>query len=301
MVKVLYVMGLYRSGSTILDIVLANHAKMVGVGELRNLPYTFAGRSERCACGVSVIECPFWLSVRGVWEARVGGQSAGARLASLQDRFERTRSLPRVLLQGAWRTRDFDDYCSLTTELYRAIAEVSEREIIVDSSKYPARSFALLTAPDIDLRIVHLVRDGRAVIWSVRRKESTEVDLKSEQVTAHTTRQWTVTNLLSSVVAARAGSRAIRMRYEDLVTAPARELARIGALAGEDVASLTERVLSDEPLDVAHTVAGNRVRMRGQVKLRLDDEWRSRLSPRDGEVFWQRAGWLARQYGYAER
>ena len=36
--KVVYIMGLWRSGSTLLDIVLGNHQSIESVGELRNLP-----------------------------------------------------------------------------------------------------------------------------------------------------------------------------------------------------------------------------------------------------------------------
>jgi len=300
MVKVLYVMGLYRSGSTILDIVLANHPAMVGVGELRNLAYHVAGRAETCACGNPVERCPFWTAVLARWERRVG-RAAMERLAALEERFERIRSFPAVFAARVVPSDGIREYGELTATLYEAIAAESGREIVVDSSKYPARALALQVAGVVDLRIVHLVRDGRAVIWSMRRKESTEMELTADRVAPHTSRQWLVTNLSSGVVAALAGEQAIRVRYEDFVTNPREQLTRIGALAGVDMGGVVRRVAEGESLDVAHTVAGNRVRMGGRVTLRMDDEWRSRLAPEDRATFWRKAGWLASRYGYREQ
>jgi Sulfotransferase family len=300
MVKVLYVMGLYRSGSTILDIVLANHPAMVGVGELRNLAYHVAGRPETCACGNPVERCSFWRAVQQRWREQAGGDAL-ARFAALEERFERIRALPAVFLARVMPSSAFTEYVRLTATLYEAIAAESGREIVVDSSKYPARALALLFGAAVDLRIVHLVRDGRAVIWSMRRKESTEMELAASQVAPHTSRQWLLTNLTSGLVTALAGERAIRVRYEDFVTNPREQLSRIGALAGVDMRDLVRRVLEGDSLDVAHTVAGNRVRMGGRVTLRMDDEWKSRLAPADREVFWRKAGWLAVRYGYPEQ
>lgn len=299
MVRVLYVMGLYRSGSTILDIVLANHPELVGVGELRNLPLSGWDHTERCACGEPVDHCVFWHAVRTTWESRAG--PAGVpRLAVLQNRFERIRSLPRLLAQGiVGRSRAFEEYCELLEGLYDAIALVSGRPVIVDSTKYPARALALLRAPGIDLRLIHLVRDGRAVIWSMRRKQSTELEVAPERIARHTTRQWLLTNLTGGLVAKMAGAAAIRVRYEDFVSNPGHELDRIGRLVGIATAELAQRVSNGENLDIGHTVAGNRVRMGGPVRLKADVEWRAKLPEAERATFWRMAGWLAKQYGYS--
>ncbi len=85
-VKVLYITGAGRSGSTILDIVLGNHPDIESTGELSNLVRNgwIGGESlkgiERkrvrvpiCTCGrrtdIPDVEdaaeaCPFWSSVR---------------------------------------------------------------------------------------------------------------------------------------------------------------------------------------------------------------------------------------------
>lgn len=303
MIRVLYIMGLYRSGSTILDIVLSNQPEMAGVGELRNLPIAGWDHGGLCACGESADECAFWGEVRREWEQKVGPNQV-ARLARLQDRFERIRSLPRVAPEGIFgRSASFREYGTLIQALYRAIGDVSEREVIVDSTKYPARALALLRSPGIDLRLVHLVRDGRAVIWSMVRQLNTDLqgevlDIPREQIAPRTTRQWVLTNAASSVVAGLAGRKAIVVRYEDFVTDPERELGRIGRLADVDTTALAGRINAGDVLETSHTIAGNRVRMGGPVRLRADTEWQKKLPDEDRSTFWRKAGWLARRYGY---
>lgn len=303
MTTVLYIMGLYRSGSTVTDVVLSNHPGMAGVGELRNLAVLGWARGTPCSCGCAVEACPFWRAVREDWEMQVGPDRLD-RLAELQDRFERLRSLPRLLGSAAiGRSAAFSEYARLLGALYASIAKASGGSVVVDSTKYPMRALALLRVPGIDAKLVHLVRDGRAVIWSVRRKQNTDLEgrtreIDADELAAFTAKQWRNVNLACDLVARVAGRRAIRVRYEDFVGEPARELARIGALLGLETSELAHRVAAGEALDAGHTVAGNRMRLAGAVRLRPDDEWHARLSEQDRATFARHAGRLARRYGY---
>jgi Sulfotransferase family len=302
--RVLYVMGLYRSGSTILDILLGNQPGLSGVGELRNLPIMGWEGVGVCACGQPVHECDFWRTVRSDWEQKFGADCT-ERLKRLQGRFERIRSFPAVSLHAFGRSRQFEEYSVLLGGLFEAIRNVSGSDIIVDSTKYPARAWALLRNRDIDLQVIHLVRDGRAVIWSMMRQLNTDlegqvIEVPRTRIAFHTTRQWLLTNLASDLVRRSAGTRAMLMRYEDLVHQPARELERIGSLIDADMTDLTHRILDGADLGVGHTVAGNRVRMGGAVRLRPDTEWQSRLPAGDRATFWRLAGWLAKCYGYSK-
>src|SRR5215212_3885570 len=97
-VKVLKIIGLGRSGSTILDIVLGNHPQIESVGEVMNLIRTgwisqesLRGldpkrlRRPLCTCGKrldvpNIVDapaegCPFWSSVRREWVQRTDADS----------------------------------------------------------------------------------------------------------------------------------------------------------------------------------------------------------------------------------
>ena len=64
---VLYLMGMGRSGSTLLDILVGSHPDAVGTGELASLVGAGWSHAERCACGLPASECPFWSVVRDRW------------------------------------------------------------------------------------------------------------------------------------------------------------------------------------------------------------------------------------------
>lgn len=299
---VVHITGLWRSGSTILDIILGGHDSVEGVGELRHLALGWID-GLTCACGEPVRDCPFWAEVHARWRRRVGGDKT-ERLIMLQDQFERTRALPTLLAGGVVRrSAAFKEYGELAGALYAAVSEVGGRRIIVDSSKYPGRALALARMPHVDFRIVHLVRDGRAVIWSCRRKPNTDLqgnvyDFDADSVARTTTNAWIRANLYAGFARSMAREPSIRVRYEDFVSSPRRELGRIGDLMGIDFAAIADRLASGGDLRVGHPVAGNRVRHSGSVRLRPDLEWREKLAEPDRKQFWKRAGWLARRYGY---
>lgn len=303
-IRVLYVVGSGRSGSTVLDTVLGSHPQVESVGELTNLVGQGFEQELFCACGQRTPECPFWARLRERWRQRLGFEDlAGYR--RLQRCFERTLRLPATGLQAAFRTPAYRDYARRTTALFAALREVSGKAVLVDSSKGAPRALALACMPGIDLRLLHLVRDGRGVAYSLARsiqrdeRAGVQRDLPPRPV-RRTALMWTVANLSAELVALTAArGRSFRLRYEDFVTDPATTLEAIGELAGLDYSAVAAALARGDAMPVGHTVAGNRVRMSGSVRLRLDEAWREGLGVEERKRFERVAGWLLRRYGYA--
>ncbi|MDP9439608.1 MAG: sulfotransferase [Actinomycetota bacterium] len=309
-VQVLYVIGYGRSGSTLLDILLGNHPKVEGVGELAVLPHSgwIGGpvtRSSICACGRRVADCPFWSAVRREWVARVGEEGI-ERYPELQNAFEKNRWWPRLLRECLWPSPRYLDYARYTQALFAAIRATSGKEVVVDSSKRPLRAFTLSGMPGVDLRVVHLVRDGRGVVSSrkkvLRKDEEAGVTRDIRRRPALTsTLLWTGINVLSELIMLRLDpEKAVRVRYEDLVEDPKGVLGEIGRMAGLDLSGPAEEVLRGGAVEVGHNVGGNRLRMtKGGVRLRPDaGSWRGTLSAGEQRFYWALAGWLTRRYGY---
>jgi hypothetical protein len=302
--KILYLMGAGHVGSTVIDVVIGAQPRIESLGEAWKLPLTWEPpETDRpCACGALIRECAFWGEVRKVWGEKVGDDDVAAYLAGML-RFQGGRSAwPRLLANRLRPGPAFQDYLRRNRALYEAVAQVGGKPVIVESSLSPRRALALASTPGIDLHLVHVVRDGRGVIWSHRNPAKAKVRRSFQPApTARITRYWISANLQSAYVLSRLPpERRLRLRYEDFAAAPHDALARIGAFLGEDLSGvLTAEGAVRQPAPVRHTPGGNRVRLLRDVQVRPDAGWVEGLPAADRALFWRRAGWLARRYGYA--
>ena len=301
--RILYVLGYSHSGSTVLNIALGAHPEVVAPGELTNLVHHAWMLDVYCSCGKRGSECEFWSEVRARWAALSGTDDLAGYLA-LQRRFERARYIPRVLY-AIWRGDPrLQDFVRRTVCLYVAIAEVAgNASVIVDISKRPARAALLAWAVPLDLALVHMIRDARGVAWS--EKQSREVDFgvgvqkpKLSRPVARTTVRWVLDTAMSSFVRKVAHVPECFVRYEDFVTSPAPVLNDIGRLLDLEFQTVGARLERGETLPVRHCIAGNRLRMEGSIRLRLDDAWKQRLTRRERRTIWAIGGWLLKRLGY---
>ena len=302
-IRVAYITGYGRSGSTALDIVLGGHPTVLGVGELVNLSRRAWADNEYCSCHARVRDCRFWSTVVERFTGRLGS-NALAVYARLQARFEGSGAIGRDAVGRLTTSAGFADYAVCTRELFTSLADVSGKRMIVDLSKMPGRAVSLMGVGGLDVRLLHLVRDGRGVAWSLgkayARDERAGIERPlSARAVPRTAVRWAVVNLGAEWVARRAGTkRAIRLRYEDFCSAPDRELQRTSALLDVNLDQLIDRLRAGEPFSPGHLVAGSRLRMAGPVKLRLDSQWRQQMPSRQQRIFQLLSGWLQRRYGY---
>ncbi len=286
--RVLFLGGLGRSGTTVLERVLGELPPACSVGEVVHLWQRGVLDDETCGCGRPFSQCPFWVAVGdhafGGWDPLLA-----QRMLELRTRVDRTRHVPLLALPRlpGRRRAEHAEYVSVFAQLYRSIAEVSGCTVVIDSSKHSSLAFCLRNAPGIDLRVVHVVRDSRGVAYSwtkeVRRPEAGATDdLMHRYSPAGSSALWTGHNLFFALLR-RLGTRTRLLRYEDFVAAPRRTLLELAEFAGLP-ATDGQAVVSDDSsvvLTPSHTVAGNPVRFRhGPMTLRRDDAWRERLPRR---------------------
>lgn len=297
-----YIAGYGRSGSTLLDILLGQHPMLLGVGELANLSKRVWVNNEYCSCGARVRDCAFWGEVVHRFTGRLGAEALGT-YARLQRRYESLAVFGRFGRLG--RETAFADYRAHTEALLAILTEVSGKPVVIDSTKLPGRALSLAAMPGIDMRLIHLVRDGRGVAWSMHKayakdeRSGIERPLSRRSV-PRTAIRWAMVNLAAERVARRLGrARAAFIRYEDLVTAPAAELRKVGRLLAVDLEPIIDRLAAGAPFEAGHTVAGSRMRMAGTVRLRFDEEWMRRMPAAQQRTFQALGGWLQRRYGYS--
>jgi hypothetical protein len=311
-VPILYIGGHGRSGSTILAQTLGQIPGFVNVGEVWQVWYRGFRENERCGCGQPFYSCEFW---RAVGDEAFGGWDNidVDKMVSFRPYLKRRRYTPHYALAAktSIRTRKMNtllEECDPFLErLSRAIQRVSGAKVIVDSSKRWTYAVLLSLLPFADLRVVHLVRDSRAVAYSwARSKESPAVvggRLMPRISPAQTSRNWNLRNYSYDSLSGFA--RLSRLRYEDFVNDPtfylAETLIRVGF--DDEAGSLHDVVRGREiSLSVDHTVSGNPSRFRtGNIELRPDEEWQVEMRGADKNVVTALTAPLLLRYGYLGR
>jgi hypothetical protein len=286
-----------------MSIVLGKHPAILGAGEVTELSRHAWVNNTYCSCGHPLRECSFWSAVVKHWLPS-GQPEVLEAYQKLQLHFENQLVMQAMAL-GLGRRGDFAKYVAKSEELFRHIAKASGKSIIVDSSKLPSRARALANARDIDLYVIHMVRDGRGVAWSLMKsyKRDVKAGLQRELIPKSALRtavRWSTVNLAAEQLRHVVGpERYMRVRYEDFVANPAATLALVGNMTGiefHDVAASLER---NEELEPHHQMAGNRLRMNPSIKLSRDESWRSEMPESKRRLFEHACGWLLRRYNYA--
>lgn len=283
-IRVLFIGGYGRSGSTLLDRVLGGVDGLCSVGELRHIFREGYIENRLCGCGERFRECAFWGEV--TWRAFGGMDAFDAHgtfdLQRRVDRWWRVAQLAGRVRPGR-RGAELEAYRATLRSLYRAIASVSGARVIVDSSKDVSHGYALSGAGEpLEPYVLHLVRDSRAVAHSWQRRKfnpGSGADMNRYGL-LRTSAEWTAINALTALHSPL-GARYRMLRYQDFVADPRAAVSSILEFVGEPTDHVRVSARRTVDLGADHTVAGNPIRFRrGEIEVRRDDEWRARMPRR---------------------
>jgi hypothetical protein len=282
--KIVFIAGWGRSGSTLLERMLAEIPTFATVGELFQLWGDVDVRV--CACGLPLVQCPWWNEVLrrafgDSWPTTVRDVGA-VRKRCVRHRFVPgllgMRPLPTDVVDGLDRYRD------AVTAVYRAAADVEGATTVIDASKSPIDAL-LLASTDVDIRFVHLTRDPRGVAASWKRErprlgQDGRVGRMVRHSASRSAAEWTLRNALVDMTTWRSDVPRVQVGYRDMVEYPAASLRRVLGLLDDPDAPLD--FVHDQKVELGsrHAVGGNPGRVRtGTIELALDEGWRTELSP----------------------
>jgi hypothetical protein len=304
---VLYIGGSGRSGSTLLECLLARLDNVVVLGEVQHLWQRGVRENQLCACGERFDACPFW---REVGDRAFGGwdQVDVDRVMELMEQVDRQRRMVRTArrhpsARTAEAAREYSDYYR---RIYDAARALTGAQVVVDSNKVPPTALCLSHNQDIDLRVLHLVRDSRGVAYSwtktVARPETETGEPMPRLGVSRSTGLWLSHNVSISGLAYR-GVPVTRIRYEELVQDAAGVVraawSRLG-LPGDGELPMVDRTTIE--LQRTHSVAGNPMRFSlGTTTLRPDVAWRTKLPARDRRLVTALTYPVLRRMGYDPR
>jgi hypothetical protein len=298
-IKILYIGGAGRSGSTILDMLLGQNDEISNYGEINKLFTSGWINNEYCSCGSRVNECEFWRRIRKDWEAQ--SIITLKEYVRLQNKFLKLRNIFLLWKNMFKEDKEFRVFKMSTHLLYEIIAKHSDGNIIIDSSKSPIRLFALKIM-GFDIGVIHLVRDGRGVANSFKKhfdsnaKNGVQKELKPKSIIKIAI-IWVINNLLMQKLGRDLDY--LFVRYEDILSKSIVELNRISRFFDIDLTKSIHIISEDKELMSGHIVAGNRLRMKEHIKIRTNsfENWKN-LTRKDIRLFEFLAGWLLKKYNY---
>lgn len=303
-----YICSAGHSGSTLLDLLLGAHHRGLALGEITQLPKNIALDSQ-CSCRSAVSQCAFWKPLidefsrqneidlwSNPYALNLGFIKAGNEIDHSHQtasrmllrrvvyglefaRLDRQHMKPRGLLSHSQQTK---------IKLFDFLLGQLNKRFVVDSSKHYLGAINLYGAAPARTRVIHLVRDGRAVFSSGLARGLS----KDDALTSWSRPVRRAEKLLRRHLP---DNQFIKVHYEHLAASPGSELRRISDFIGVEF----EPGMLDFTARRSHILNGNRMRFAETSEIRLDQKWKSRLDEAQLQYFESQAGDLNRSLGYA--
>ncbi len=293
-------MAASHSGSTLLAMLLGSHPQATTIGDTAGTSYR-KDPGYRCSCGHKAQECPFWLHVID----QMAYRGFNLDVTDFGTRFEYTenRLVDRVLhaehrgpiletirdsvlrLSNGWR-RQFRTIAERNVALVETVTKATNSQILIDSSKLPRRLKFLLRIPELEVKVIHLVRDGRGVAHTYVRDNGWSVEKSAIE--------WQRGIMATEKLLARLDrSKWRQVRYEDLCLDPQGELEKLCVFLNLD----PSRVNMDFRSAGLH-VFGNKMRLSSEQAICLDDKWRTAFTDSQVSRIEHLVGKQLTRYGY---
>ena len=231
--RILFIAGAGRSGSTLVGDVLGQTGSSIHLGELWGMfDYTAASKGGiPCSCGSPFETCDFWSAT---FETLFGEEwSSRFKNWNFQRNLPHSTKLIWLLFQNKfWFGAHKPLFNAQVEEAVKAlkrslyfICEKEQAEIIIDSSKFGPYAWLLSRDEDVQMIVVHLVRDPRATLYSWVSKPIPMYDRANRQFSLRTRTPiegivyWMRANL-SAIFLKVMGLPYYRLRYETFVKEP---------------------------------------------------------------------------------
>jgi len=282
-IKVLYIAGVERSGSTIFNRVLGQIEGFVAWGELRDIWEHGVAENNNCTCGNSFIDCDTW---QQIFSEAFGGIDT-LDTFQLQELQRKTRSmvLPHYfgIFKDAFFKQKVNQYLINLEKLYKAIQLTTDSKVIVDSSKASWYGYVLSLLPFVELYVVHLVRNPKGMCYSLeRRKQKGEPECQWYNP-IHASLSWSFKNYSVEMLLNSSKNNYRRVCYESFIQNPQMTIDKILDFVQEKNTNTPFLDASTVKMSTDHIISGSPSSRSesGMVKLSLDDKWKQLMNPMD--------------------
>lgn len=304
--SIVFIFAAGHSGSTLLSLMVGAHSKAFYVGEFHALS-RWVNENKMCGCGSSIKECEFWKNVRNqyiaihgldffVYPKKLLTYEAYNILTSRNYGFKLYNAM--TYLGDAYKF--FAPFKMFTSNrwqklkqtyvaLCNVVSDISKKEIIVDSTRSYRRIYKLYCEYPNLIKVLYLVRDGRAVCHSNVRKLGFPMKKAAKQ--------WKNTYMRGGKLLARLPDESkLFLKYEEICKNPEKEARRVA----EFLSINFEYNMLSISSGVGHSIAGNIMKYKPNNSINLNEAWRKELSQEELRQFNLIAGNVNREFGYGD-
>ena len=301
-IKYVYLLSAPHSGSTLIAALLGCHKDISTVGEFG----TDFPKYLLCSCGKEFANCNFWREIKEIAHKKginveIGnlGINLGLR-SNVSLWYELYFHLFPIKFIDKIRDKFFNIFLpkfhnhsteaiEKSLKIIDIILDKDNSRVFLDTTKNPFQVRFLSKHPRVDLKIIYLIRDGRAVTWSLINKEKWSLK-KSVDTWLWSNRN--IERVCSNYINDKTSI--FMLKLEDFCNNPEEKIKQlldfIGVSPNIDIKGTREAGLH---------IIGNSMRLKFSGKIRRPDEsWKENLTKEQLLYFKKRAGWLNRYYGY---
>jgi len=297
--KLIYILSPSYSGSTLLTFLLSSHKDIATVGELKA---TSRGDLTKysCSCGENILKCDFWAELK----KNADREAIPFTLYEFGTHFRDENYICDRLLHMGVRSiavealRDIavnifpyckkrkNDILLQNQKLIEIICKMQGKEVFLDGSKDSTRLKYFIKSNLWDIKVISLVRDGRATTASFMKNENKCIrDATNEWVSAIKEAE-NIKSLMNP-------TDYIETSYEELCDHTNKVLKRVYEFIGveEGIANLSFGA------SMSH-ILGNSMRLGNLDEIKKDEKWKERLNSKDIDIFNSIGGMYNGKLGY---
>lgn len=288
-----------HSGSTLLSKLLSLHEEGLSVGEVKHFANYYA-KNDACGCGQALQSCPFWAQALASGQFPKPLDEEHFPMEGVRGQYWINLFYFFTLFSWPWLYRWLSRVSGSLQAINRrnaqnhwtliqAASATSGKSLIIDKSMSISRYYEIfLSRPaNVDFLLVHLVRDGRANMYSYMTRYAYSAQRAAKRW-QRINRKIEATKLLSP------GHNILELRYEDLIASPERICRQIFQQIGLDY----KVQLDDLAGAFDHSIGSNEDKLVGYQKIRIDRRWEDQLNEDELAIFEKTAGKLNKKYGY---
>lgn len=273
-IQLIYIVGGGHSGSTLLDLLIGSSDEATSLGEFSfysiyrdRIPHPKINSvtGYQCACGAELPACPFWTAVDALIPEK----------AAVHKRYSIGENLKMVLYAFLPGARKMPSWFSCNDDkLFRAIRTIAGTKYLVDSSKDPRRLVELFHNGKIDLRVLYVIRDGRAYGSSYSHDRRIRHGLKKRSYLVSVL-EWVGLNLFIRRFLRKSRIPHIQIAYDVFCQSPEQHIQQINAALGTSISPdhYVERIKKT----AYHNVNGNLRTLSKPRPIRYDQSWKERI------------------------